>query len=454
MPDAVRYRQRPVRMRALTDVGEGAVEAVASVYGITYDVMDWFWETKERIAPGAFTDSIGEDPLAPYFWMHGWEDGPIGHGEWADSAAELRNRGQLYVDDGMALRIWRGLQAGAIREWSIGYIALDTHVEKEDGEEVEVVDKGQLVELSSCVMGANPGTETISVRRAGGRLAKRGLSRSGHGALLSRGARRRHDADVLADHDPNDLVQAVDAAIDQALDLFDAGQTDQAIALVQAADLSVDTLLCILGLPDLDMDGRDGGEPVASWANMAGRSRRRSVRSRGAIPPHSTATVETAWDGAEQEKNLNNEDGEEEYRQAYAWVDPDANPDTKSAYKFPHHMVDGNGTVGAANTNACSAVIASLNGGRGGTGIPDADRQGVWDHVAKHLRDDGREPPELRSLWELAQEKEDRSGLGADEARRLFVAVRSGLLTEEKAVAAVLGLLQTMSPKGGGKQWQ
>jgi len=428
-------------MRALPDVGEGAVEAVASVYGLTYDVMDWFWETKERIAPGAFTDSIGEDPLAPYFWMHGWEQGPVGDGTWTDSSTELRNRGQLYIDDGLALRIWRGLKSGAIKEWSIGYLALDTHVEKEDGEEVEVVDKGQLVELSSCVMGANPGTETISVRRAGGRLAKRGLTRSGHGALLlPRGARRR-DVDTADDDDPGACAQAVDAAIDEALDLFAAGETEQAVALVQAADLSVDKLLDILGVPDPDEDGQTSVYRAKGRRRVTPNVGGKAPRKRGAIPPHSTATVEQAWDGAEQEKNLNNEDGEKEYRQMYAWVDSDADPDTKSAYKFPHHMVDGNGTVGAANTSACSSTIASLNGGRGGSSIPDGDRQGVWDHVAKHLTDDGLEAPELRTLEDIEAEK-NRSApspltLSDQEVHRMFVAVRQNLLTEDKAVEAL-----------------
>ncbi len=391
MSDAVRYRQRPVRMRALPDVGEGAVEAVASVYGLTYDVQDWFWATKERIAAGAFTDSIGEDPLAPYFWMHGWEDGPIGDGTWTDSSTELRNRGQLYIDDGLALRIWRGLKSGAIKEWSIGYLALDTHIEKEDGEEVEVVDKGQLVELSSCVMGANPGTETISVRRAGGRPALRGVSRSGHGALyLPRGAQ---------------------------------GEIDQALALV-----SVDTLLELLGVPDPDEDVQ------TSVYRAKGRRKNRATRKRTPIAPHSTATSDGAWDAGENEKNLSNDDGEAEYRKAYAWQDPEGDPDKKNAYKFIHHEVSAAGVVGAANMTACSTGIGVLNGGRGGADIPDGDRQGVWNHLAKHLRDDGREPPELRSLEDI----EGRSaGLSNDEVRRMFAAVRQNLLSEEKAVEAL-----------------
>jgi HK97 family phage prohead protease len=427
-------------MRALPDVGEGAVEAVASVYGLTYDVQDWFWETKERIAPGAFTDSIGEDPQSPYFWMHGWEQGPVGDGAWTDSSTELRNRGQFYIDDGLALRVWRGLKSGAIKEWSIGYIALDSHLEKEDGEEVEVVDKGQLVELSSCVMGANPGTETISVRRAGGRLAARGLARSGHGALyLPRSARRR-DVDPVEDDDPGACAQAVDAAIDEALDLFAAGETEQAIALVQAADLSVDTLLDILGVADPDEDGQTSVYRAKGRRKATG-SPKAPVTQRKAIAPHSTSTVESAWDGAAQEKNLNNEDGEKEYRQMYAWVDSEADADTKSAYKFPHHMVDANGTIGAANTNACSAVIAALNGGRGGTSIPDGDRQGVWNHVAKHITDDGKEAPELRSLADIEAEKE-RSvpsplALSDEDMDRLFNLTASGALTRADAISAI-----------------
>ena len=114
----------------------------------------------------------------------------------------------------------------------------------------------------------------------------------------------------------------------------------------------------------------------------------------------------------------------------------------KDAGKFPHHMVDANGTVGAANTNACSAVIASLNGGRGGSGIPDADRQGVWDHVAKHLTDDGKEPPALRSVEDIEAER-DRSRtrspltLSEDDLDRLLSLEASGALTRADAISAI-----------------
>jgi hypothetical protein len=80
-------------------------------------------------------------------------------------------------------------------------------------------------------------------------------------------------------------------------------------------------------------------------------------------------------------------------RSVYAWVDPDGDPEAKSSYKFPHH----HGVSGPANIRACLAGIAALNGGRGGADIPEADRKAVYNHLAAHLRDADREPPELRA---------------------------------------------------------
>lgn len=118
-----------------------------------------------------------------------------------------------------------------------------------------------------------------------------------------------------------------------------------------------------------------------------------------AIPPHSTATTDSAWSGPSAEANLKNDGDAAYYRKAYAWADSDGDPKTKAAYKFIHHMVSSGGEIGAANTRAASSGIAVLNGGRGGTKIPDSDRKGVWNHLAKHLRDADKEPPALSS-WE------------------------------------------------------
>lgn len=116
-----------------------------------------------------------------------------------------------------------------------------------------------------------------------------------------------------------------------------------------------------------------------------------------AIRPHGTPTTDEAWDGPANEARLPNDAGAAVFTRYFAWRDPDGDPDTKAAYKFGHHMVSGSGEVGAANMIACSTGIGVLNGGRGGTTIPDADRSAVHQHFAKHLLDGDRDVPELKA---------------------------------------------------------
>jgi HK97 family phage prohead protease len=108
---------------------------------------------------------------------------------------------------------------------------------------------------------------------------------------------------------------------------------------------------------------------------------------------------EDSWDGPKNRANLKNDETGDYYRKAFTYRDPEADPDTKTAYKFIHHMVDSDGSIGLANLRACSAGIAVLNGGRGGTDIPKNEYQGVYDHLAHHLRDADREAPELKRTF-------------------------------------------------------
>jgi len=120
----------------------------------------------------------------------------------------------------------------------------------------------------------------------------------------------------------------------------------------------------------------------------------RQVEVKKALPSHGTATSDESWDGPANEAAIGEDAKASELRKYFAWVDPDGDEDTKAAYKFIHHFANG----GAASTVACSTGIAVLNGGRGGTTIPDSDRSGVYVHLAKHLRDGDKEPPELASI--------------------------------------------------------
>ena len=125
----------------------------------------------------------------------------------------------------------------------------------------------------------------------------------------------------------------------------------------------------------------------------------KAQKEKRAIPVHDTATTDVSWDGGAAVSAMPNDD-ETAYKEMFAYVNPESDPETKGAYKFPHHEFSG-GSVGAANMRACTSIIAILNGGMGGADIPDADRQGIWNHAASHLRDGDKEPPELKEKSEL-----------------------------------------------------
>lgn len=86
-----------------------------------------------------------------------------------------------------------------------------------------------------------------------------------------------------------------------------------------------------------------------------------------------------------------------------AWYDSE-NPDIKTSYKLPHHR--------AADLKAVwrgvAAAMAALLGARGGVDIPEADRKGVYNHLAKHYKDFDKEPPEFSSTEPPEPEKTTR----------------------------------------------
>ena len=172
-----------------------------------------------------------------------------------------------------------------------------------------------------------------------------------------------------------------------------------------------------------------------------------------AIPRHETATDDGAWDGPANEARLPSGDGAESaLRRAHAWVDAEGDPNAKASYRFIHHEVAEDGTVGAANTTACSTGIGVLNGGRGGTTIPADDRQGVYEHLAGHLRDAGQEPPPLQGqapfaarVVAFAHEAERIAEAAGHRARSRASAGRPGFSTStERALRASRDAIDTL----------
>lgn len=127
------------------------------------------------------------------------------------------------------------------------------------------------------------------------------------------------------------------------------------------------------------------------------------------VPPHGTPIdMESSWDKNEAIQALRrwaSSDGSgnpdtidwKKYARGFAWFDSE-NSETFGAYKLPHHTVRNDELV--AVWKGVAAAMAALLGAMGGVDLPDGDRRKVYDHLARHYRDAGKEPPEFREYTE------------------------------------------------------
>ena len=330
----MRTKDAPATYKVAGDSGapSGEFEALVSVFGNVDYVGD-------RVQPGAFTKSLerwaDSGNAIPVVYSHAHSDPMALLGGVV--AAEERDaglwvKGQLDMELPAAAAVQRHMANRRLTKFSFAYDVLDGKPNDQGGDDLAELD---VIEVGPTLVPANPATDLLAVKRQ---------------LLVPAKAGR-----VLSAKNEERLRQARDL-LGEVLDQLGT-EDDAAKALQQLVRDAIDR-----------------------------------VHSKGAIPSHSTATTTGTWDGNTVMGRLDSAAG---YRAACAWVDPEADPNTRAAYRFPHHTVSDTGSVGAANLSACSAGIGILNGGRGGTAIPAADRQGVWNHLARHLRDGDQEPPPL-----------------------------------------------------------
>lgn len=162
----------------------GELSGYASVYGKTF-MGEW---GPQQIGKGSFAESIQRtNGIIPIFYQHGWAKAanavPIGHALVEENSRGLKVQASLYVNDlPEAKAVALAAKAGALREWSIGFLADETTLLHPktgaelsasdlmagvDGAPVERTDKGTLLESSVVVKGANPWT-TMVANEAGG----------------------------------------------------------------------------------------------------------------------------------------------------------------------------------------------------------------------------------------------------------------------------------------------
>ena len=101
----------------------------------------------------------------------------------------------------------------------------------------------------------------------------------------------------------------------------------------------------------------------------------------------------TRWAGGPDPEDINFR----RFRQGFAWFDEEA-AESLASYKLPHHLVVDGELV--SNQRGTVAAMAVLLGARGGIDIPDRERRGVYNHLAREYALHEIEPPEFKAYAE------------------------------------------------------
>lgn len=159
---------RVVRFRSLAGDG-GTFRGIAAAYGSPYKIGGGRWE---QIEQGAFAASLSsQGGTLPVFWQHGqiagsqpWASAPIGIAHATERPDGLYAVFELFEDGTPeAKAIGRAARGGALDALSLGYFAEDIRTDRTDsGAPLDRILRGEVVEISYVVRGANPGAKLLA----------------------------------------------------------------------------------------------------------------------------------------------------------------------------------------------------------------------------------------------------------------------------------------------------
>lgn len=239
---------------------------------------------RERVAEGALTKTLresdvvfldGHDPLRPISRMSAetLRLTPNSTGLGVDSDMDT---GVSYVSD-----LARNVENRLIKGMSFGFRVpqgKDEWVTGSDGVDERTIREVELIEVSATAFPAYTDTDA-AVRSAvlSARCRRGGLTVAEIRSIKGMTSR---DA-VESDDDPNMLIAAVAAAIDEALDLHGNGEDEQAWALITSADATIDKVMSLLGITDPDESGEPPeGTRAQTQAEPADATRAAVARNR------------------------------------------------------------------------------------------------------------------------------------------------------------------------------
>ena len=133
-------------------------------------------------------------------------------------------------------------------------------------------------------------------------------------------------------------------------------------------------------------------------------------------------------------KNVRSPADKAYYSKIFAFLKPGEDPDYKTNYSFIHHYVSSDGSPGAAALGGLREGIGSLNGARGGSVLRGSDRKGVYNHLARHYRESGEKPLDLKSDEEMEEIMELKAALAGFDFKEIDALIDEGAdITEIKS---------------------
>jgi HK97 family phage prohead protease len=262
---------------------QGAVTAVFS----TFNVID---KDGDVTLPGAFEDGA---PVRISAWGHKWYELPVGRGAIKVEPGRALLDGHFFMDTAHGLDTYRTVKGlGELQEWSYGYDVLESEEGPFNGQQVRLLKKLQVHEVSPVMLGAGIDTGTVGMKGTKVALAPHAGPKAPEGESWS--------APTLGDFTSETDFSALPA------------------------------------------------------------SERRRIATHAAW----TATMP---------------------------------PEKFGDIKLFHHRPAQSG-LGPVVWRGVAAAMAVLMGGRGGVDVPDADRRGIYNHLAAHYRQFDKEPPEFSGV--------------------------------------------------------
>lgn len=149
-------QQKALTGLKITDADKGLVEALFS----TFDVVDHDGDVTEK---GAF----GDQKVRISAYNHGsWHGAlPVGKGIISETDGGAVLKGQFFLDTTAGRDTFEVVkEMGDLQEWSYGYDVIEAEQGTKDGQDVQVLKKLKVHEVSPVLLGAGIDTRTLAVK--------------------------------------------------------------------------------------------------------------------------------------------------------------------------------------------------------------------------------------------------------------------------------------------------